>query len=212
MTTPQPAIPPQPALPPMSVSRARSSSRPFFSTKCPGIVCEDDILVALAHMLEAEPTVWAFDDAGDGFLEALVGEERILFAVLPSSGLDRERIKDVADKLEARGRRVCLVPEANLRRQPARANRELVSSAGAACLAPFDRVKVLDRILGDGGSSTLGEVACLVSGGDDPVAGVLSLVVAGVLRIDMDRAIDAESRVERIEPALLSSGRETSWT
>lgn len=199
-------------VPPGTGAAVPFSPRPFLGTKCPGIVCDSELSLHLANMLEAEPTIWAYDDAGDGFLEALVEGERVLFVAVPTNGSQRTRVMELASRHEAEGRRVCRVSAGSLLRQPVKANRELVAGSGDAWLAPVDRVKILDRILGEGGSSTLGELACLVNRADDPVASVLSLVVVGVLRIDMDQPIDAESRVERVSSSISLENGDGAWT
>lgn len=85
------------------------------------------------------------------------------------------------------GRRVVLLPEARVRREPRATNARLVAQAAGTDVPPRDRLTILGALVDEPGIA-LGDLAALASGAGDPVAAVLALVAAGLLHLDLDHA------------------------
>ena len=200
----------QPLLSPLAeapVSHGRtptSTSTPpvYRSAKNGGLAFRpaDDLVVLLMNQLEADHRVHRYDLIGGCECEATTTCGRIRFIPLPHGGFGRQDAFDAkfAAKTE-RGDRVLLVAEARLRARPLMQNAALIASSGAVCPTPLDRVRLLDQLKAEGGCSTLGDLAACARNSGDPVRAVLSLVAAGLLWIELDRPIDADSLMARAE-------------
>jgi hypothetical protein len=90
-------------------------------------------------------------------------------------------------------RRVLLIPESWVRRQPRLDNALMVSGSAGSSMTVSTRMRVLTRLIEED-SASLSELAALVPG-DDPVSGILHLVTLGLLEIDLDRSIMPTSLV-----------------
>lgn len=93
-------------------------------------------------------------------------------------------LKELLSVLE---RRVVLVPEGFIRRQPRLGNAMLIAGSGHASLTSSDRMRVLAALIEED-SATLLELASLVES-SDPVSSILRLVCEGCLEIDLNRPI-----------------------
>lgn len=104
----------------------------------------------------------------------------------PRHRADALRLKPLGREL---GRRVVLVQEGPLLRQPRLGNARLVARCADAELGPDDRFAVIGSLIDEPGTS-LGDLAGLLQGSAvDPVGAVLSLVAQGLVEVDKRRPI-----------------------
>ena len=176
------------------------SSR-FYSFKNDlALTAPTNLHLALFRLLECEPCVQAYEPLADGAVDVRYWGGRLLAAVLPSKGQGYFEAMALKRRYEAEGRRLILAPERRLARWPHRETCRIISECGGTTLAPTDRLVVLEALTEKGGDAHLGDLACLLPRHEDPVSGVLSLVLAGVLRVDLSRPITALSKVTIFDP------------
>ncbi len=161
--------------------------------------------LSLLRFLEAEPCVQAFETLPDGAVDMRYWGGRVIVAALPSGGLERSAAFALRRRYAASGRRLVLIAERRLAAWPRRETCRLVAESGHAPISATERLIVLEAVEDAGGESCLGDLACLLPQRDDPVASILSLVPAGVLRIELDRPVSATSRISIFDPFRLPS-------
>ena len=156
--------------------------------------------LALLRFLEAEPCVQAFEVLPDGTVDMRYWGGRVILAALPAAGPERVEAFALRRRHAKAGRRLLLVPERRLTAWPRRETCRIVAESGHAPLAATERLIVLEAIEDAGGEACLGDLACLLPQREDPVASILSLVPAGILRIDLDRPVSATLPVSIFDP------------
>jgi hypothetical protein len=92
------------------------------------------------------------------------------------------------------GRRVMILPEGALRREPKLGNAFLMAQAAHAVIGAEDRIAVMAALAEEPGMA-LGDLIQVVRHEPDRVAAVLSLVRSGVLEVDMRKAIGPQSPI-----------------
>lgn len=97
--------------------------------------------------------------------------------------------------VEACGRRVILVPEGALDREPLGTNSLLIAGCAGARVSPSDRLALVTALLEAGGSLSLADAAEIMVRSDDPVAAVLALVPARVVLLDLAVPVGPDSTV-----------------
>jgi hypothetical protein len=126
------------------------------------------------------------------------GRSATVLAVLNEAWVDSDgRTRALALKRAAHaiGRRVVLVPEGSLYREPMMTNALLIAGCAWADVSPFDRLALMAVLLDSGGSMPLAEAAETMQRSDDPVAAVLCLVADRVVCLELSGPITPESRV-----------------
>lgn len=129
----------------------------------------------------------------------LVGAGPVSVAAVPSAAWHDPGAKVSALSLRRAaahlGRRVVLVTEAWLDREPRLANALLVASCASAPVAPRDRLSLMSALLDAGGELPLADAAEVMTSADDPVAAVLALGAHRVLALGMDEPVGPATRV-----------------
>ena len=97
------------------------------------------------------------------------------------------------------GRRVLLVPEGALDREPRMSDALLVAGCAGLAVAPADRLSLGAALIAASGSLPLADAAECMARADDPVAAVLSLFAGRVVGLDLGRPLGPESRVLVLE-------------
>jgi hypothetical protein len=97
------------------------------------------------------------------------------------------------------GRRVLLVPEGALDREPRMSDALLVAGCSGLAVSPTDRLSLGLALIEAGGSLPLVDAAECMARADDPVAAVLALVAGRVVGLDLGQALGPESRVLALE-------------
>jgi hypothetical protein len=93
------------------------------------------------------------------------------------------------------GRRVVLVPETVLRREPRRSNSLTVTAAARVAMSLSQRLRLSVAVLSCGGSVTLRDCLELLPEHEDPAGAVLAMVHARLLYLPLDQPITPESLV-----------------
>lgn len=104
------------------------------------------------------------------------------------------------------GRRVVLVPDAALEREPRAANAMLIAGCAGSPVSPSDRLGLMGALLEAGGSMPLADAADIMLRSDDPVAAILSLVAARVVGLDLREPIGPVSTVRSRRTRVRTAG------
>lgn len=96
-------------------------------------------------------------------------------------------------------RKVVLVPESVVQRQPRLNNALMVANASEVHVPPTGRMQILAHLIDNGSRSTIRECSTVLDH-PDPVAAVFALIASGVLSIDLTRLIVPDSIVELAAP------------
>lgn len=97
------------------------------------------------------------------------------------------------------GHTVVLVPESFIRREPRLTNAMMIAGAAGAEIGLTDRMKLLAHLIDNGGSAPLLDLAVMVRG-EEPVSGIMALVVEGGLYVDLDKPILPATEVHLVQP------------
>lgn len=124
-------------------------------------------------------------------LDARVAGRATTLLCVPSRswhcGETMEMLTSLRELLAVVDRRVVLVPESFIRRQPRLSNAALIAGSSHAGITASDRMRIL-AVLIEEDSATVLELASLVHS-CDPVSSILRLVCEGSLQIDLERPI-----------------------
>lgn len=192
------------------VSSGGTSARrtPFHEHKKP-----DDLRSLLEVHVAAWPQVlsWSEDPVFEAFWRAACFHEERLVAsrvrlktatitvvAVPSVvwevGVRRSRVLALKRAVVAAGRRVLLIPEGPLRREPRLGNALLMARAAQAGIGAEDRIAVMAALAEEPGM-LLGDLVHIVRDERDRVAAVLSLARKGVIEVDMRKPIGPLSAI-----------------
>lgn len=106
------------------------------------------------------------------------------------------RIRAIKRERSAATRRVCIIPESVVHRQPRLSNSQYISNAAQVWVPPEDRMAVLLHLI-ENGYSTVIDCAREVKSAP-PVAAVFQMISDGTLMIDLDKPILPHSRIDLI--------------
>lgn len=109
-------------------------------------------------------------------------------------GVRRARILALKHAAVRAGRRVVLIPEGALLRQPRLGNACLMAGAADVGIGAEDRIAVMSALVEEPGMA-LGDLIQVVQHEPDRVAAVLSLARSGILEVDMRKAIGPQSPI-----------------
>ncbi len=109
-------------------------------------------------------------------------------------GVRRSRVLALKRAAAAAGRRVLVIPERRLRREPRCGNALLIAQAAQAAIGAEDRIAVMAALTEEPGMS-LGDLIHVVQHAQDRVGAVLSLARQGVIEVDVRKPIGPLSSV-----------------
>lgn len=125
------------------------------------------------------------------------GNRRFCVLTAPSS-IWRDRHHDLVEikrKAADVGLRVMLISPQFIQREPRMSNTRAIADTCHIFLTAEDRMAVLLHVL-ENGYSTLQDCASVVVDSEAPFSAVLSLVSMGLLDIDLDKPLHADTRVD----------------
>jgi hypothetical protein len=166
----------------------------------------DAHVAASPHVLSARPdpifeSFWntaSLRDERVAVLRVRLGSGPVTLVAVPSGvwarGGSRARILALKRAAVRAGRRVLVVPEGALRREPRLGNAVMLAQAASADIGPEDRIAVM-ALLAEEPGMVLGDLIQAVRQEDDRVAAVLSLARRGIVEVDLRGPIGPLSQV-----------------
>lgn len=118
----------------------------------------------------------------------------------------RDRVLALKRAARTAGRRVVLVPEGTLDRDPRMADALLIAGCAGARVAPGDRLALTIALMQAGGSMPLADAAELMVRSHDPVAAVLALVAGRVVGLDLRGPVGPDSQVLSLAGRVRTTG------
>lgn len=107
----------------------------------------------------------------------------------------RKGLVDIKRKAAEAGHRVMLISPQFIQREPRMTNTRAIADSCHVFLTAEDRMAVLLHVL-ENGFSTLQDCASVIVDSDAPFSAVLSLAGMGLLDIDLDKPLHADTRVD----------------
>lgn len=107
-----------------------------------------------------------------------------------------DRIRAIKHKQSVGNRRVRIIPESAIHRQPRLSNSRMISNAVDVWVPPEDRMAILLHLI-ENGYSTVIDCAREVKAAP-PMAAIFQMVAEGTLLLDLDQRILPHSRVDLI--------------
>ncbi len=140
----------------------------------------------------------ALEDAGLAAMRVQLATRTATLVAVPSDlwrdGARRARALALKQAAARSGRRVVVMPEGALRREPRLGNAVLMAQAAQAAIGAEDRIAVMAALAEEPGM-VLGDLIQLVRHEPDRVAAVLSLARSGVVDVDRRKPIGPLSAV-----------------
>lgn len=162
------------------VLEAHVAASPLVSSTSPDPICE---------------ALWraaCFQDGRIAAVRARLPSKTVTLVAVPSDlwidGARRGRVLALKRTAVRSGRRVILVPEGALRREPRLGNAVLMAQAARTAIGAEDRIAVMAALAEEPGMA-LGDLIQVVRHAPDRVAAVLSLARSGVVDVDRRRPI-----------------------
>lgn len=140
----------------------------------------------------------ALQDEGVAAIRVKLASRSVTLVAVPSDlwmdGARRARVLALKHAAARSGRRVIVVPEGVLRREPRLGNAVLMAQAARAIIGAEDRIAVMAALAEEPGM-VLGDLIQLVRHEPDRVAAVLSLARSGVADVDRRKPIGPLSAI-----------------
>jgi hypothetical protein len=163
-------------------------------------------VAASRHVVSAAPdlasqAVWraaCFQDERLAVMRAKLAAKSVTLVAVPADlwmdSARRARILALKRAAARSGRRVMIVPEGALRREPRLGNALLMAQAARALIGAEDRIAVMAALAEEPGMALV-DLIEVIPQGPDRVAAVLSLARSGIVDVDLRNPIGPLSRI-----------------